>query len=261
MNIEKLKQIYRDSDKASVVVYIVLRILVIVCLVREMWLGNYANGLLCVVALVGLQAPMLIEKTFKVKMPSGLEISVFVFVFAAEILGEIENFYGNIYFWDTLLHTFNGFLAASVGFSLVNMFSEKVKGVSLSPLFVAIFAFTFSMTIAVCWEFCEFVSDQVILTDGQKDRIVTMISSVELNEQNENKAVIIRNIDHTVLYGQNGEELITIEGGYLELGLIDTIKDMFVNLIGAAVFCVFGYVYLNDQKKFGLVEGFEIKRE
>ena len=98
--------------------------------------------------------------------------SCLLFIFSAEILGEISSFYVLFPFWDTTLHTLNGFLAAAIGFSLVDLLnrSDRVK-FDLSPLFLSITAFCFSMTIGVLWEFFEFAMDQFFALDMQKDTI------------------------------------------------------------------------------------------
>lgn len=98
--------------------------------------------------------PSLVQVTFKIELPSALEITILIFIFAAEILGEIQEFYLAFPFWDTVLHTLNGFLAAAIGFSMVDLLnrSDRLK-FELSPLFMAIVAFCFSMTIGVVWEF------------------------------------------------------------------------------------------------------------
>ena len=121
---------------------------------------------------------------------------------------------------------------AGVGFSLIDILNErKIFSIELTPIFVAIVAFSFSMMIGVMWEFFEYTSDQVLWTDMQKDRIVTNISSVKLNEHNENKPVIIENIERTIIQGEiNGQKQeLVVEGGLLDIGLIDTMKDLEVN--------------------------------
>ena len=156
----KINNAKNGVKKSSLITYIILRALVIFCLVREIILGNYLNALVCVLSLVLFYIPNFIEKRFKIDLPDGLEIAIYCFIFSAEILGEIENFYGVIPMWDNILHTLNGFLAASVGFSLVNLLNTKVKSFKLSPVFVALVAFCFSMTIGVMWEFFEYSVDK-----------------------------------------------------------------------------------------------------
>src|SRR5699024_4464462 len=107
--------------------------------------------------------------------------------------------------------------------------------IKMTPLFVALVAFCFSMTIGVLWEFFEFAADRYFNTDMQKDRIVEKIQSVELNKENKNDPIIIDDINKTIIYSDNNKKT-TIEGGYLDIGIIDTMKDLVVNFIGALVF-------------------------
>ncbi|MFV0249422.1 MAG: hypothetical protein ACK5HP_00045 [Bacilli bacterium] len=260
MNLHNFEKVYENSSKISIRVYVILRIAIIVCLVRELFLQNYNNALLCVLSLILFLIPIFIKDKFKINMPTAIETTIFCFIFSAEILGEISNFYGNIYIWDSILHTINGFLCAAVGFNLINLLNNKIKDLSLTPLFVAIFAFCFSMTIGVCWEFIEFSLDKYIFADSQKDRIVQTISTVELDPIQDNNVVVIKNINHTIIYDKDNNELATINGGYLELGIIDTMKDLFVNLIGAIVFSIMGYLYITDSKKYNFAEKFKIKK-
>ncbi|MPM76468.1 hypothetical protein SDC9_123466 [bioreactor metagenome] len=122
----------------------------------------------------------------------------------------------------------------------------------LSPLFVAIVAFCFSMTIGVVWEFFEFSMDIFFGMDMQKDTIIHTVRSVALDPTGKQKIVVIKDISEVVV---NGQELGV--GGYLDIGLIDTMKDLFVNFIGAVAFCLAGYFYLRYRtKKAAFIERF-----
>ena len=155
-----------------------------------------------------------------------------------------------------MLHTLNGFLAAGIGFSLVDLLNENSKRISLSPFFVAIVAFCFSMTIGVLWEFFEYGADRYFKTDMQKDFIVNTISTVTLDPKKDNNAIVVDGIDYTILYDANGKELATIEGGYLDIGIIDTMKDLFVNFIGAVAFSIIGFLYIENREKYKFATNF-----
>lgn len=240
----QLVGLIRES-KSTFAVYVVLRLIVIAIAVLQFFNGNYANAALCIFTLVLFLIPAFVESNFGVRVPSTLEIIVLLFIFAAEILGELGDFYVKFTFWDTMLHTLNGFLAAAVGLSLIDLLNRSERfDLHLSPVFVALVSFCFSMTIGVLWEFFEFGMDRIFLTDMQKDTVVNVISSVSLNPDGVNKAVILRDITDTAV---NGQSLGL--GGYLDIGLIDTMKDLIVNFIGAVVFSVFGYFYTKHEGK------------
>ncbi len=234
------------ENRSSFLVYAGLRGTVILMMILQVFNRNYENVFLCGLTLFLMIVPSMIQVTFKVEFPSTLEIIILLFIFAAEILGEIQSFYIRFPYWDTILHTMNGFLAAAIGFSLVDILNgdSRLK-FSLSPLFMAIVAFCFSMTIGVLWEFFEFAMDQMFLLDMQKDTVIHKISSVTLDSSRQNVAVRIPNISQVQV---NGKELGL--GGYLDIGLIDTMQDLIVNFAGALVFSVLGYFYVKrrDEK-------------
>ena len=160
------------SSRRAFIVYSVLRILVICCMVRQFWIRNWEGVAICALSLILFLIPSFMEDHFKIEIPPFFEASIYLFIFAAEILGEVDNFYINIPGWDTVLHTINGFLCAAVGFSMIDLMNRHTKRMNLSPFYLAMVAFCFSMTVGVCWEFIEFAGDQFFGQDMQKDFIV-----------------------------------------------------------------------------------------
>lgn len=246
--------------KAKIGLYVVLRGLVIAAMIRQMFLGNWHNVFMCLLTLVLFLIPSILEKRLRVRLPNTLEAIILLFIFAAEILGEINNFYGTFQHWDTMLHTLNGFLAAAIGFSLIDILNRNDKfHISMSPLFVALVSFCFSMTIGVMWEFFEFSGDQLIQMDMQKDRVVQQIATVELEPDGKNIPVIVDNIYQTIIYSKDeqGETVETvIQNGYLDIGLIDTMKDLIVNFVGAIVFSIFGLLYIKNRDRYKFASHF-----
>ena len=234
-----LKKIIRRKPVVFAV-YLVLRLIVLLSLVSAIIRREYESAFVCVLVLVLFMLPFFVQKNFGIRLPSMLEIIILLFIFAAEILGELQSYFIQYPNWDTMLHTTNGFLCAAFGFSLIDILNRnsKVK-FTLSPLYVALAAFCFSMTIGVLWEFFEFGMDRFFHLDMQKDTVVNTISSVMLDPTNSNISITIDNI-HSVAV--NGRDLGF--DGYLDIGLYDTMEDLFVNFIGATVFSIIGYFYL-----------------
>lgn len=231
------------EHKSSFVVYMVLRIMVILMMILQIFNKNYENVFLCILTLLLFIVPSFIQVNLKIELPTALEITILVFIFAAEILGEIQAYYIKFPFWDTVLHTINGFLMAAIGFALADILNRSKKiSFQLSPAFLAIVAFCFSMTIGVIWEFFECGMDLFFGFDMQKDTIVNSISSVMLDPTGGNTPTAIHNITDVMV---NGKSLGL--GGYLDIGLLDTMKDLFVNFIGAVVFSVIGYFYVKSR--------------
>lgn len=158
-------------------VYLILRLIVLVTMVSAILRQEYESVFICLLVLVLFLLPVFLQKKFRFELPDTLEIIILLFIFAAEILGELQCYFVEYPHWDTMLHTTSGFLAAAVGFSLVDLLNRDAKiKFQLSPLYVAIAAFCFAMTVGVLWEFVEFAADRIFLLDMQKDTVVHTIS-------------------------------------------------------------------------------------
>ena len=237
----------RAKKGAVVTVYVALRLMVIAVLVAQVFKRNFENVFLCGLTLLLLLVPTFVERKIHVDLPDTLEIIIMLFIFAAEILGEIQAYYITFPYWDTMLHTINGFLCAAIGFALVDILNRSERfSIQLSPIFLAITAFCFSMTIGVLWEFFECAMDQLFLLDMQKDSIMHSISSVMLDPTGGNTPVIIRDITDVIVVA-GGEEIPLGLGGYLDVGILDTMKDLAVNFVGAVIFSFIGYFYVKNR--------------
>ena len=254
-NMRKLSISGRKKRKRALTVYLLLRALVFLSMVSQGFNGNWNNVALCILTLVLFTLPDLISRKFNITFPEPLEIIVYLFIFSAEILGEIQNFYGIFVHWDTILHTLNGFLCAAIGFSLVDILNNNENiHINMSPAFAALVAFSFSMTVGVLWEFAELGADKYLGKDMQKDKIIEKFQSVKINPEGVNIPVKIENIDRTEIYSNNGEEITIIDGGYLDIGLNDTMKDLLVNFLGAAIFSIIGYLYVKNREGYKFIE-------
>ena len=258
---QKFHEKYFDNySKRNMTIYLILTGLVILTLIRQFFLGNWNNVFLCGLTLVLFVLPVIVEKKMNLEVPDALQIIILLFIYSAEILGEINEFYIVIPHWDTILHTLNGFLCAAVGFSTIDILNQKeFFHATMSPIFVVLVAFCFSMTIGVMWEFFEFGTDQFLKYDMQKDVITKSISTVKLDPEGKNNAIIVDNIEKTIIETVNKDgkkEEIIIEGGYLDLGINDTMQDLIVNFVGAVVFSILGMLYIKNRDAYKFAENF-----
>ena len=239
----------KKEEPAAFWTYVVLRFIVILILIRCILRGDIESAFVCVLVLVIYLLPQFVENRLNIDVPTTLEVVIFVFVFAAEILGELQSYFIKYSNWDTILHTSSGFLCAAVGFSLVDLLnrSDNVK-VQLSPGYLAITAFCFSMTIGILWEFIEFSADRLFLLDMQKDTIVNQISSVSLDPTNSNISITVKGIKDVILVTDSGEQALGL-GGFLDIGLYDTMGDLFVDFVGAVVFSVAAFFECKSEKR------------
>jgi len=185
--------------------------------------GDYVLMLLqCVVGLFAMMIPSIFRRRIRLEIPSFMLIVYALFLYCAIYLGEVRNFYFIVPHWDTVLHTFSGVAIGALGFSLVNILNKTESlHLSLSPVFVALFAFGFSVSLGVIWEIYEFAADSILQTNMQK---------------------------------------FALESGELLVGraaLSDTMKDLIVDVIGSFAVSVAGFFSMKYEK--GWLERFQLK--
>ena len=240
------------NNRAAFVTWLLLRLLVLAAMVYSAVQGEYENVFICFLVLFLFLLPSLLQKGLGIAFPSGFQILILVHIFACEILGELACYYVRFPHWDTVTHTVWGFLCAAIGYSLVDILNrEDTTHFHLSPAFLAIVAFCFSMTIGVLWEFFEFSMDRLLGMDMQKDTVITSFTSVMLDPTQSNIPILLDNITDVAV---NGESLGL--GGYLDIGLFDTMEDLFVNLIGALTFALIGFFRFRRENARKIAEQF-----
>ena len=246
---EALKKAWHEKRSVTMV-YILLRTSVVLVMLAQIFNRNFENVFLCVLTLILFMLPSTLERKLDLDLPNTLEIIILLFIYAAEILGEIGAYYVTFPYWDTVLHTLNGFLCAAIGFSLLDILNRHNDvRFHLSPLYLAIMSFCFSMTVGAIWEFFECTMDQLFFLDMQKDTVVSAIGSIMLDPTGGNTPIVLKNITDVIVVQADGTQTALGLGGYLDIGLLDTMEDLFVNFIGALTFSIIGYFYVRSRGK------------
>lgn len=239
----------RKKKKPVAALYIFVITVTLAVLVWQLCIANWHNVLIALAALALYSVPQIMELGLKMRLPVLCECVVVAFAFCAQVLGEIMEYYVYIPLWDSLLHFVIGFLVASAGFVMIDRQNHRLGlHKRVKPWFAMFFSFSLAAAVGMLWEFFEFSADLITGTDMQKDFVVRSVSSVLLNPEGRNIPVVF-DVESLVVNG----ELWDI-GGYLDIGLYDTIKDMFVNCLGALSFCFFGWRYLARGGRHSLVE-------
>ena len=233
------------------VVYFILRFSVVGVMIAQFFNRNFESFFLCILTLILFLIPNFLERKLKIMVPTTLEIIILLFIYAAEILGEIRAYYITFPHWDAMLHTLNGFLCAAIGFCLVDLLNreKRMTSFSLSPAYMAIVAFCFSMTVGVLWEFFEASMDHFFFLDMQKDTVIQAFSTVTTDPTGGNHPQLVKDIADVIVVHADGSQQALGLGGYLDIGLLDTMMDLVVNFIGAVVFSIIGYFYVKQRGK------------
>jgi hypothetical protein len=176
--------------------------------------GDYLLMLIhCVLGAAAMLFPAYLSRKADLDIPTGMMIVYAVFLYCAIYLGEVRNFYYRIPYWDTILHTFSGAAIGALGFSIVSLLNQSDNlTFSLSPIFVSLFAFCFALSLGMVWEIYEYSIDYFLRTNMQR---------------------------------------YALESGELLMGqaaLMDTMKDLMVDAIGAFAMSVVGYISLKHDK-------------
>jgi hypothetical protein len=113
--------------------------------------------------------PSLVERRLHIVIPGRMFIFYVLFLYAAVFLGSVQRFYDRVPYWDRILHALSGLMLGALGFSVVSLLNdaERVR-ISLSPLFVSVFAFCFALALGAVWEIYEFVMDGLFGMDMQR---------------------------------------------------------------------------------------------
>ena len=150
---------------------LIVRLLLIVSVITGLLTSNFEVVFLSVMTIWLTFFPNILEKRFGVYLPSSLQIVITLFIFLAQYLGELNNFYELFWWWDIMLHTVSGFVLGIIGFMFVYLLNENYdKNVTLSPFFIVLFSLCFAITMGVFWEFFEFAMDRGFGHNMQKFR-------------------------------------------------------------------------------------------
>jgi hypothetical protein len=226
MNWKKIQK----NKKLTAVLYLSTRILVVLILgfaiyqmIRE---HNYEydsrNAFIitqCVILLAYSFIPMIVEKQLKVEIPEAMEVLFIFFGIGSLLVGEIIGAYRANSWWDGVMHFMGGSLIAIFSFSLINLLHRSTTfHINLNPFFIVLFAFCFSMTLAVLWEIIEFMVDRVSLSNMQRYR-----------------------------------DSITGDPFIGQAALNDTMYDFIIGSLGALLVCILEFFKLKYKKRFSLM--------
>lgn len=163
----------------------------------------------------------------KLHYKGSIKLLIYIFIISTELLGEVYNFYDRISYFDIIMHTLSGFIISAVAVSLL-----KILNNNSSKRLIVIFSLAFTMMIASSWEIMEFTIDRLICSDMQKDTVIKEVTSSLLSKDG---VLTTKVIDNANL---NNIDLVKEYGGYIDIGLYDTIEDLIFGLFGAIIYII-----------------------
>lgn len=143
-------------------------------------------------------APAIIEHRLRTPLPIELTLVTVVFLYAAFVLGEVRDFYENIWWWDLALHGLSALTVGVIGFLAIYVF-YMTRRIDIAAGWIATISFAIAVSVGTLWEIFEFLIDHYFEFTMQKS------------------------------------------------GLTDTMTDLMINAVGAAIAAVIGYFYVYGQ--------------
>lgn len=216
-------------------------------MVLTLYRGNTKNILYIILTALLVCVPVALGILMKFSINSAM-FTFIVFYAVAPLLGSMYKLYYITSWWDDLLHFSGGVVFAMLGLFMAKFLNKKNKS---SIMLCAVFAFCFSLAVAALWEFFEFGMDTLFGMDMQVDTVIDSLNSYLLGD----KPGVQGSITEIQTVYVNGKELGV--GGYIDIGLIDTMKDMMFEGMGALLYCI---IFLIDRDRHPLLTAVNRKK-
>lgn len=208
-----------------VAVIIAAELFVAITLIKMLWDKDYENLLTALITFLLILLPEIIERIFHCDIHNMIYLYGVCYALGP-MIGDCYKMYYRVNWWDKLLHISGGVMFALFGLFIFSMY---VNHAETKRVLGALFALCFTMAISLAWEFYEFGVDQIFHTDMQHDTVIHDIYSYELSDE----MGVIGSLENIEKVEINGENLAL--GGYLDIGLIDTMKDMLFESLGGLI--------------------------
>lgn len=170
--------IFVKSEKIQRHISYFLNLTVIGTFFVEFVEGQWFTAFACVLTLFSFYLPGILAKNLKVRLPLEFKLAISLFLYGCLFLGEIQNFYGLFWWWDTLLHTVSGVILSFAGF-LILLTLYNQRRLEISAFLLSLFSFCFALALGALWEIFEYTMDQSfglsMQEDGLNDTMLDLI--------------------------------------------------------------------------------------
>lgn len=227
----ELREAYRHITVAEWITFCVVVLASVASIYYSINKGSAFHTVLFLLVVVLMFLPRLLEWLFRVRLSALLKVFIMCCIGIGPILGDVFGFYVRFTHWDTLQHIICGFLMALVGYMLPDILNPDLSSRISAPTRL-LFALTFGLAAAAVWELYEYVGDTLWGTDMQASTVIHVLHSKHLGSSPD----LVETIDDIFDVVINGSELGL--GGYIEIGLIDTMEDIFSNAAGILLYCI-----------------------
>lgn len=180
---QHLKKVFLPEDwseRIQVWIALLLQILLLVVSIDSFIKANWQIAVMSLVVLGLTFLPAILEKRLHVTLPIEFTLINCIFLYAAFVLGEINNYYERFQWWDLLLHSLSALILGLVGFLFVYVFYSS-RRIRMAPIYVSILTFGFAVMLGTLWEVFEFLADVSFGLNMQKSGQVDTMTDLIVN--------------------------------------------------------------------------------
>ena len=213
-----------EIPKGQLIFWIIVRITMIACATYIFVTGDVVMGFESIFCFIFSHLWDMFQifghTSFIIEVPPLSQTMLNLIIFVGILFGSYFKLFDKISWFDNFMHILSGVVCAVFGYDFAVIIQRK-KGQCAATL-AALFSITFALSIAVGWEFYEFLMDTLHGTNLQLAKYGSETAQIDISKYHN-------------------------EYGYL--GLVDTMTDMMMNAIGGIFGMIFMIVLRNKKKK------------
>ena len=144
-------------------------------------------------------APAAIEQRLNLVLTVEFTLVTCFFLFASFVLGEVGDFYEQIWWWDLALHGLSALTIGVIGFLGIYVF-HMTRRIHIAPGWIATITFAIAVSLGTIWEIFEFAMDWYFGLNMQKSGLVDTMTDLSINALG---AAIAAAIGYFYVYGED----------------------------------------------------------
>ncbi len=175
---------HRDAeswiDRVELSIALVLQMGILVVTISAFfqgrWLGAFSGALVLLLTF----APAMIERRLNLTLPVEFTLINCVILYASFALGEAQDFYERIWWWDLALHGLSALTIGMIGFLCIYVFYMTHR-IRIAPGWIATITFALAVAVGTFWEIFEFLADLTLGLNMQKSGLDDTMTDLMIN--------------------------------------------------------------------------------
>jgi hypothetical protein len=167
-------------DRVELSIALVLQAGIFVVTVSAFFEGRWLGAFSGAVVLLLTFAPAMIERRLKLTLPVEFTLITSMLLYASFALGEAQDFYEKIWWWDLALHGLSAMTMGLIGFLGIYVF-YMTNRIRIRPGWMATITFALAVSVGTLWEIFEFLADLMLGLNMQKSGLDDTMTDLMIN--------------------------------------------------------------------------------